>query len=164
MIKKSNITRVLLTDETLRFLEKKEFLNVGTCDFSGRPNVAPKFLIKSENNIIYLADSVFGRTLDNLKINSRVSLSTVDMDTLTGYQINGACELLKRGAEYKKILKEMEAKEIKVSVTRLIEGLHKEKKYKDFHVALPKNVCIFKIKIEDIISIGVSGKLERKKI
>lgn len=154
----------LLTEYIINFLEKKEFLNVGTCDFSGRPNVAPKFLVKSENNIIYLVDSVFGRTLENLKINPRVSLSTVDMDHLIGYQINGVCQVIVRGVEYKKILKEMRTKQINFSVARLIEGLHREKKYKDFEVTLPEKVCIFKIKIEEIVSIGVTGKLERRNI
>jgi predicted pyridoxine 5'-phosphate oxidase superfamily flavin-nucleotide-binding protein len=146
-----------------RFLEKKEFINVGTCDFSGRPNVAPKFLIKSGNDIICLADSVFGRTFSNLKINPRVSLSTVNMDNLVGYQINGVCRIVQTGAEYKKILKEMKTKQINFSVSRLIEGLHKGKKYKDFEVTLPENVCIFKIKIEEIVSIGITGKLERNR-
>ncbi|MFA6281033.1 MAG: pyridoxamine 5'-phosphate oxidase family protein [Candidatus Omnitrophota bacterium] len=154
----------LLTEDILDFLEKKEFINVGTCDFTGRPNVAPKFLIKSKNNTIYLADSVFGRTFDNLKINPRVSLSTVNMDNLVGCQINGVCQIIEKGAEYKKILKEMKVKQIGFSVNRLIEGLHKEKKYKDFEVTLSEKVCIFKIKIEEIVSIGVTGKLERKKV
>ncbi|MFA5271697.1 MAG: pyridoxamine 5'-phosphate oxidase family protein [Candidatus Omnitrophota bacterium] len=158
------MTKALLTDKIKWFLEKKEFINTGTCNFSGRPNVAPKFLVKLENNIIYLADSVFGRTFNNLKINHHVSLSMVDMDSLIGYQINGVCEVIERGVEYKKILKEMKTKQINFSVTRLIEGLHKEKKYKDFEVTLSEKVCIFKIKIEEIVSIGVTGKLERTKI
>ncbi len=148
----------------MRFLEKKEFINVGTCDFSGRPNVAPKFIIKANGNTLYLADYVFGKTFNNLKINPRVSLSTLNLDTLIGYQINGMCGILTKGNEYRKMLREMQKKQINFSVNRLIEGIHREKKYKDFEVTLPEKVCIFKIRIKEIVSIWTSGKLKREKI
>lgn len=39
-----------LSKEVHYFIEKKEFLNVATCDFSGHPNVAPKFFVKAKSN------------------------------------------------------------------------------------------------------------------
>jgi len=41
--------------------------------------------------------------------------------------------------------------------------LHKETKYKDFEVTLPEKACILKVRIEEIVEIGKSGKVEREK-
>ncbi len=57
----------------------------------------------------------------------------------------------------------MQSKQIKFSARRLIEGLHKETKYKDFEVTLPEKACILKVRIEEIVEIGKSGKVEREK-
>ncbi|MFA5008473.1 MAG: pyridoxamine 5'-phosphate oxidase family protein [Candidatus Omnitrophota bacterium] len=162
-LKKKILPKHLLTEEMRRFLERKEFIDVGTCDSSGRPNVAPKFLIKVEDDNIYLADYVFGRTFVNLKKNSRASLSTINLDTLIGYQINGIAKIIVSGQEFKKLIKEMQAKQVKFSASRLIEGLRKETRFKDFEVTFPEKACIFKIKIEEVARIGKSGKVQRKK-
>jgi predicted pyridoxine 5'-phosphate oxidase superfamily flavin-nucleotide-binding protein len=153
----------IVTEQIRYFLEKKEFINVGTCDFSGRPNVAPKFIAAVKGSFIYLADYVFGKTFNNLKINPRVSLSTIDLDNLTGYQINGTVRiLLKGGNEYKKVLQTMRKKQVDFSVSRLIEGVQREKKYTTFEVTLPEKVCFFKIMVHEIVEIGITGKLLRK--
>jgi len=152
-----------IPEKICHFLNKAEFLNIATCDSSGRPNVAPKFLVKVDGSNVYLADYVFGRTFINLKANPRVSLSAINLDTLIGYQINGTVKIIVNGPEFKKLIKEMYAKQIGFSANKLIEGLHKETKYKDFEVTLPEKVCIFKIKIEEVAEVGKSGKVDRKK-
>jgi predicted pyridoxine 5'-phosphate oxidase superfamily flavin-nucleotide-binding protein len=152
-----------IPEKIRHFLNKTEFLNIATCDFSGRPNVAPKFLIKVEDSNIYLADYVFGRTFANLTINSRASLSTINLDTLTGYQINGSVSVITRGPEFKRMIKEMQSKQVKFSARKLIEGLHKETRIKDYEVTLPEKACILKVKIKELVEIGKSGKVERKK-
>ena len=45
----NKMTKRLINREIRKSLENKEFINVGTCDFDGRANVAPKFLLKIEN-------------------------------------------------------------------------------------------------------------------
>ncbi|MDD4183096.1 MAG: pyridoxamine 5'-phosphate oxidase family protein [Candidatus Omnitrophica bacterium] len=162
LTKRKNVSREI-AEKICYFLNKTEFLNIATCDFSGRPNVAPKFLVKVEGTNIYLADYVFGRTFINIKNNPRVSLSAVNLTTLTGYQINGTARIIASGPELKRLIKEMQAKQVKFSASRLIEGLHKETAYKDFEVTLPEKACIFKIKIEEVAEIGRSGKIHRRK-
>jgi predicted pyridoxine 5'-phosphate oxidase superfamily flavin-nucleotide-binding protein len=158
------MANVLLTEEIRYFLENKEFINIATCDFSNRPNVAPKFVVKIEGDFIYLADYVIGRTFENLKVNPRVSLSTVNIDTLVGYQVNGSAEIIDKGAQHRKLLKNVADKQIDFSVKRIIEGVHAEKKYKSFEVTFPEKVVILKIKVEEIVEIGPTGKLARKKL
>ncbi|MDD4955962.1 MAG: pyridoxamine 5'-phosphate oxidase family protein [Candidatus Omnitrophica bacterium] len=162
-MKKKTFPRRLLTEDMRRLLEKKEFIDVGTCESSGKPNVAPKFLIKAEDNHIYLADYVFGRTFVNLKKNSNVSLSTINLDTLTGLQMNGIAKIMVNGPEFKRLIKEMQSRQVKFSASRLIEGLRKERRYRDFEVTLPEQVCIFKVRINEVAEIGKTGKVKRKK-
>jgi len=154
----------ILSDNIKEFLKKQEFINIATCDFDNVPNVAPKFLLKIDNDYIFLADYVMGRTYRNLKINPRVSLSTVNTDTLTGYQINGEVEIIEKGSEYKFLIEEFRNKQIQFSVTRIIEGVQKESKHGSFETSLPERIAIFKIKVEEIVEIVSTGELKRKRI
>jgi nitroimidazol reductase NimA-like FMN-containing flavoprotein (pyridoxamine 5'-phosphate oxidase superfamily) len=153
-----------MTEKIRYFLERKEFLNAGTCDLSGKPNVAPKFLVAVRGNFIYLADYVLGRTYSNLKVNPRISLATVDMDTLVGYQINGKAKIIEKGGEYDRLMGGLRKKTIEYSVSRIIEGVRKEKGHKDFEVNFPERIVVFKVAIEEIVTIYPSGKLQREQM
>lgn len=153
----------IITPQILEFLQNKEFINVGSCDFDGRPNVAPKFLLAIENNFIYLVDYVLGRTYHNIKINPKVSLSTVNLQTLIGYQINGDVEMIDQGPVYTSLLKRFHDKQISFSTKRIIEGVRGQKSHESFELTFPEKVVIFKINVYEIVEIGPSGKLERKK-
>ena len=143
-------------------LENREFISVATCDFEGRPNAAPKFLLKLENNWIFLIDYVIGRTWQNIKINPRVSLSFVDTNTLMAYQINGPVEIIENGPVYEKMMQELELKEIDLATKRIIEGVEKGHIHEGFEVSLPERVVILKVTMEEIVEIGHSGILNRQ--
>lgn len=155
---------MMLTKKISEFLKSREFISVATCDLNGRPNAAPKFLLKIEDNLIYLIDYSFSRTLDNLRINPKVSLSFMDTDNLTGYQINGSVRIIDKGQEYNNILHELRAREINLSVKRIIEGVYREKTHKSFEVAIPENVTVFKVSIEEVVEIGPRGDLKRERL
>lgn len=154
----------MIIDEITKLLADSEFVYVATSDFGGQPNVAPKFFLKVEDNFIYLVDYVIGRTYQNLKINPRASLSIVDSDNLKGYQINGQAAIIESGSLYTRITKETTKRLISLSVKRIVEGVHAQRTHKNFEVTFPEQVVILKIKIEEIVEIGPSGKLTRKRI
>ena len=97
----------LLSEDLLYFFKKKEYVYVGTISSDGRPSVALKFLIKIYKDFFYLADFVFGNTWKNLRLNPGVSLSIVNLEDQTGYQISGSAQLIERGEEYRAIIKEL---------------------------------------------------------
>lgn len=154
----------MITKKITELLKNKEFVSVASCDLIGHPNAAPKFLLKVENNFIYLIDYTIGRTWENLKINPQVSLSFADMDSLNGYQVNGSVEIISEGEAYKKIVKELHDKEISLSSKRIVEGLYRGKKHENFEVIIPEKFIIFKIKIEEAVEICPCGELKREKI
>jgi predicted pyridoxine 5'-phosphate oxidase superfamily flavin-nucleotide-binding protein len=145
-------------------IESKEFISVATCDLEGRPNAAPKFLLKVEASYIYLVDYIIGKTFSNLKINPRVSLSLFDNNTLMGYQLNGKVEIIDSGLEYSATLNDLARKEINLSTTRIIEGVIKGQVHKAYEVAASKQFVILKVKVEEIVQIQSSGALQREKV
>lgn len=154
----------MLIKEALNFLKGKTFINVATCGQNLRPNVAPKFLLKIEKKYIYLIDYVRNTTLRNIKSNPKVSISSINLDTLKGYQINGKAEIVEKdqGSIYKKLFKEYEKKQIDLSTKRLIGALHHQKKSSNYEAEFPKKVAIIKVKVNETVSIGLQGDLERE--
>ncbi len=155
--------RKIISKELNKVLRKKEFINVGSCDFKGRPNVAPKFLLKVDGDYMYLVDYVMGRTWRNLKKNPRLSLSTLNQDTLMGYQLNGSVDMIKEGSSYEKLLTEYRDKQIDFSAVRVAEGVRRGREHEHTEAAFPEKVVFFKVKIEEIVKIVPTGKLNRRK-
>ena len=154
-----------MINKTIKVLiESREFISVASCDLENRPNAAPKFLLKVEASHIYLVDYILGRTFRNLKVNPRVSLSLFDNSALVGYQINGSVEIIDRGPEYQSALDELARKEIDLSATRVIEGVIKGHVHKNYEVAASQQFVILKVKVEEVIQIQSSGKLQREEI
>lgn len=143
---------------------KREFVPVASADFNGRPNVAPKFLLKVEGEFLYLVDYIFGRTWENLKVNPKVSISIMDTESLTAYQLNGMVELIEDGPSYKAMIEKLERREIELSIERVISGVQRGAKHKNFELTFPQRVIIFKVKVEEFVEIKPTGQLDREKL
>ena len=156
------MTREILEENVANFLRSQEFINIATCDLDNIPNVAPKFLLNIEANSIYLVDYVLGKTYRNLNINPKVSISTMNLDTLTGYQINGFAKILNKGKKFDKLIKEYHKKQVQFSVTRLINSVRSQDRSKGFEASLPDKVVIIEIRVEEIVEILTTGSLKRK--
>lgn len=154
----------MINKKMRELLKNREFLNVATCDFDGKPNVVPKFLLKTEGNSLYLADYVIGRTWNNLKVNPKVSLCFMDLDTLTGYQLNGKVEIIEKGQDYDKLLNELTEKEVSLSAKRVIDALGSGRRYKNFEVSMADRILILKVNIEEVVEITSHGKLNREQL
>jgi len=147
--------------ELLKF---REFVSVATCDFNGRPNAAPKFLLKIEDNIVYLVDYIIGTTFHNLSLNPKISISFMDTHSLVGYQLNGLVKIIESGPEYDLLVKDLLQREVDLSARRIIEGVTRGKAHEDFELNMSENFVIFKVKIEEIVEMVSSGILKREKV
>ncbi|HOX09416.1 MAG TPA: pyridoxamine 5'-phosphate oxidase family protein [Candidatus Omnitrophota bacterium] len=143
-------------------IKDMDFVQMATCDMDGRPNVAPKFFLKAEGGHIYMVDFVIGRTFRNLNINPKASISVVDYKNLTGYQVNGAVEILSEGAEYEKAAKEFLDKEIRLSTKRIVEGVKKGERHNSFEAAFPNRIVVFKVSIDEAVEICPGGELKKE--
>jgi len=150
--------------EFRKLLSKIQFLHVATLSKDGQPNAAPKLILKVDDKAIYLVDCTIGKTWENLKKNSKVSLSFVDEESLKGYQINGEAVVLEGksiGVELRKILEE---KEVALTVKRIVSGIHEHKKHEDFEMGMSDKFVIFKINLNEVVEIGYKGNLTRQKL
>lgn len=153
----------MLTKEIIKILEKREFVSVATCDFDGRPNAAPKFLLRVDGDTIYLVDYSIGMTWQNIKINPRVSLSFIDNSTLQGYQLNGPVRLVDKGAEFKKLCNEMQDKTIRLTAQHIIEEVRGGSKHESFELIIPDKIVIFEVRVDSVAWIGIRGDIKRSK-
>jgi uncharacterized pyridoxamine 5'-phosphate oxidase family protein len=153
----------VLTKELISILEKREFLSVATCGLNNRPNAAPKFLLKVDEEHIYLVDYTIGTTWQNLKVNPRLSLSFMDQNTLKGYQINGDVQIIDKGPAYKKMHKEMMDKEVHLTTKHIIEDVRGEGRHDNYEVIIREKFVIFEMKIDEVVEIGVRGELKRRR-
>lgn len=145
-------------------LDKREFVSVATCSPSGHPNAAPKFFLKIEGRYLYLIDYTLGRTWENVRVHPYVSLSFMDNDALVGYQVNGSVKLIDSGEEFEKIFKELLDKEVDLSTRRIIEGVTRGERHKNFELAISNKFVILKVIIKEIIAIGTNGEIKRESI
>ena len=153
----------MLTKELIDLLEKREFISVATCDFKGRPNAAPKFVLKVENSRVYLVDYTIGTSLKNLKANPRISMSLVDTRTLKGFQFNGPVKIITRGKLYDKMRKEMMDKEIRLTTQHIIDEVRGEPTHETFEILISEKFVIFEVKLEEVIEMDIHGELKRNK-
>ncbi|MDD5428229.1 MAG: pyridoxamine 5'-phosphate oxidase family protein [Candidatus Omnitrophica bacterium] len=153
----------MLPKDLTDLLEKREFISVATCDFKGRPNAAPKFVLKVEGNTIYLVDYTIGMTWKNLKANPRISMSLTDTRTLKGYQLNGSVKIMSRGKVFDKLRQEMTAKEIRLTTQHIIDEVRGQPAHETFEILISEKFVIFAVKIEEVIEIDIHGELKRNK-
>jgi uncharacterized pyridoxamine 5'-phosphate oxidase family protein len=150
-------------ENALKFLKTREFVEIATADKEGKPNSAPKLFLKTDGRIAYFIDySIDSRTAENMKINSRVSLSFIDFNSLFGYKLNGKTEIIDKGAIYDECLKELRKREIELSVERITKGVHDGRPSKDFELAIPERFLIYKVKIEEGSEINPRGEIKRE--
>jgi predicted pyridoxine 5'-phosphate oxidase superfamily flavin-nucleotide-binding protein len=153
----------MLSKELISLIEKREFLSVATCDFKGRPNAAPKFVLKVEIDRIYLVDYTIGTSLKNLKVNPKVSMSLVDIRTLKGYQFNGSVKIITRGKLYNKMRNEMTDKEVRLTTQRIIDEVRGQPTHETFEVLISEKFIIFEVRIDEVVEMDIYGGLKRNK-
>jgi len=153
----------MLTNELVGLLNEREFISVATCDFSGRPNSAPKFLLKAEAECLYLIDYTIGQTYKNLKANPRASISAVNAKTLIGYQINGSVNILDKGHKYDLLCEETADKKVRLTAKHIIEDVRGESSHDSFEVVITDKFVIFEFVIDEVVEMGIDGNFKRTK-
>jgi predicted pyridoxine 5'-phosphate oxidase superfamily flavin-nucleotide-binding protein len=150
----------MITETVKKLLQTREFVSVATSDLNAIPNVAPKIIVKYDKNYLYLVDYVIGRTWENVKVNPRVAVSLMDSETLTGYVIRGPVEVITSGPEFDTIIKELQDKQVLLTVERVIAGVQHAKRHKNFEISMPVKGVVFKVKVAEIVEISPSGTLQ----
>jgi nitroimidazol reductase NimA-like FMN-containing flavoprotein (pyridoxamine 5'-phosphate oxidase superfamily) len=149
-------------EKALGVMKTREFVAVATAGKGGKPNSAPKLLLKTDGKMVYFIDYSIGKTAENLKANPEVSLSFIDINSLVGYRLNGKVEIIEKGKIYDGCLNELREKEIELSVERIVKGVHESKSHKEFELDIPERFLVYKVKIEEGCEISPHGEIKRE--
>jgi uncharacterized pyridoxamine 5'-phosphate oxidase family protein len=153
----------MISSRLKHFFKNTQFVDVATCNKQCRPYAAPKFLLKVEDDKVYLADYVFGKTWYNLQENPLVSLTVLDYDSLIGYQFNGEVCLLTEGDDYDALKKELQVRKMKSSVERVVKSVREEKLRHNFELIFPDKIGVIVVTVKEIVDIDPTGNLTRDK-
>ena len=151
----------LILKEILKLLDEAEFMNLATVDAEGRPSASNKFLLKYEGSALYIIDFVQGKTWKNLKNNPAISLSIMDKENLVDYQINGTVEILEKGPEHNRLIRELDEKEVRFSTNRVIEGVRRAKVHNIHVLPFPRRAIVLKVDVTEVMSLGPGAELTR---
>ncbi len=84
---------------------EKGLIIVATSDSDGIPNASPRtaYWILDDTDTIAICEWFRHKTYWNLQKNNHVSISVIDLESLTGWQLKGYCELVTEPTEIKEI-------------------------------------------------------------
>jgi predicted pyridoxine 5'-phosphate oxidase superfamily flavin-nucleotide-binding protein len=151
-----------IVEQALKIMKVRQFISVATADKLGKPNCAPKLLLKIDGGAAYFIDYSIGKTAENLKVNAEASLSFIDINSLYGYRLNGKVEIIQKGTIYDECLKELKEKEMKLSVERIVKGVQAGKAHKDFELDVSERFLVYKVSIEEGCEISPRGVIKRQ--
>ena len=150
------MSELKIPSEIIRLLEDADWICLATRDVDGEPNAANKFLLKCEQNTVYLVDFVKGTTWENLKNHPRVSFPIMDIDNLVDYQLSGEVEIIEKGQLYDELIAELKQKHLQFSTKRIIEGIRRERGHNTFNFPNIEEAEILRINVDDIVVRGPS--------
>ena len=83
-----------LTPEINAAVEKSVLCWLATVSSDGTPNVSPKEMFTTFGDLIIIANIASPQTIQNIKEQSRVCLSFIDILVQKGYQLKGEAEIV----------------------------------------------------------------------
>ena len=91
-------------------------------------------------------------------------LNILDLNTFFGYKLNGEAEIIESGDIYDECLKDLQRREIQLSVERVIEAVRSDDARKVFELEIPEKFLVYKIKIKEGVEITPRGELKRESL
>jgi general stress protein 26 len=144
-----------LRQEIISFFKSQSFVIVSTIDKNGAIHNSAKGIITlSPNGRVYLLDVYSRKTRDNLKYNSRISITAIDEHKFKGYCLKGKASVLEHAKFSPQVLKAWDEKITSRITRRLLRNISGEKdhsKHPEAH--LPKPAYMIVMIVEDIVDL-----------
>ncbi|MFH2138007.1 MAG: pyridoxamine 5'-phosphate oxidase family protein [Candidatus Omnitrophota bacterium] len=108
----------------VNFFKKQKFVVVSTINKSGYIHCSAKGIVGIEKDgKVYLIDAYRASTLENLKNNPKITLTSVDGQDFIGYSLKGTAKIVEREKIKEHIIAEWEQRIIKRISDRLIKNV-----------------------------------------
>lgn len=144
-----------LPDEVIQFFQKQGFVIVSTLDKGRTLHNSCKGIVRiEESGKIYLLDLYRGRTYDNLRHNSNISITSVDEHRFIGYCLKGKVKIISAKKLSSSVLKKWEDKITGRITQRVIRNIHEEKGHpRHPEILLPKPEYMFVMDVKEIVDL-----------
>jgi len=146
-----------LPDKVVNFFKKQSFVIISTIDSNGRIHCSAKGVVGiRKDGRVFVIDLYHNKTYNNLRNDSRVSITQVDERNFTGYTLSGQAKIVLRNDIRDDYIKEWGKVVAKRISDRLIKNVHGEKVPSAAHEAqLPEEPkYLIRIDVEDIIDLS----------
>ena len=153
----------MIKSSVIQFFQSQHFIIASTIDRKGYPHNSCKGVVDiDKNGKIYLLDLYVGKTYENLKKNSYISITAVDEHKFEGYCFKGKAKRMPRNKVNKRISKLWDDKIISRISHRLLKNMRGEKGRKIHPEALlPGPTYLIEVHVEEIIDL-LPGHIKRK--
>lgn len=144
-----------LDDDLVHFLKHQGFIIISTRDKDGGIHNSCKGIVEIDpEGIIHLLDLYKGKTYENMKRNSKVSITAVDEHKFKGYCLKGKAKIIKEDKINPSMIKAWEDKVASRITQRLLKNIHGEKGHHlHAEALLPKPEYLIVMEIEKIIDL-----------
>jgi len=88
----------MLTQQIKESIDKSVLCWLATANINGAPNVSPKEIFTyHDDHYVIIANIASPQSIDNIKHNTQVCISFIDILIQRGWQLKGTAELIERG-------------------------------------------------------------------
>jgi general stress protein 26 len=144
-----------IPQEIIEFFNAQGFVIVSSIDRKGFPHSSCKAIVKIDAlGKIFLIDAYYGVTSENVKLNSKISISAVEEHKFIGYCLKGKGEILSDNIS-QELIKTWEDNVTSRLVKRLLKNLS-EDQGRSHHpeASLPQPKHVIAIEIEEIVDLA----------
>ena len=144
-----------LNDRVIRFFQQEGCAIVCTLDKEGTINCSVKGIVGLEEERVFLIDLYHGKTFENLRNNSKISLTAIDKHEFPGYNIKGIAKIVEHEKIKDHIIKEWEERVIKKISDRIIKNVKKntaERHHPEANFPSPK--YLIEVDVNEIIDLA----------
>jgi general stress protein 26 len=144
-----------LGDDIINFFQNQGYVIVNTIDKNGTPHSSCKGIVSlNKKGSIYLLDLYKSRTHDNLKNNTKISLTAVDEHRFQGYCLKGKARIITSDNMSPDILRAWQDKITGRLTQRVLKNIREMKGHpRHPEVLLPKPEYIIVMLVKEIVDL-----------
>lgn len=144
-----------ITDDIIYLFHKQGFVIVSTLDSEGTIHCSAKGIAGIEaRGQIFLIDLYKGKTFNNLKRNSTISVTAIDEDEFNGFTLKGKAKIVSREEIKDHIITSWEDKVIQRVSKRVIGHIKRERKSPHHPEAtFPHPRYLIEVDVESVVDL-----------
>jgi len=144
-----------LGDDVIQFFHNQGYVIVSTVDNNGFPHSSCKGIVRiSPEGRVYIIDLYKAKTYENLKRNSRISITAIDEHKFIGYCLKGKGKMILQEKLRSPVIKAWETKITGRLTRRLLKNIRDEKGHpRHPEILLPMPEYMIVMGVEEVVDL-----------